>query len=301
MSTPNNVIIFGPSGDVGSATALQAYQEGAKVTLAMRDPTKHLPSLTGIDVDRVQADLTDPETIKTAVRQSGAKCAFIYAILGTSDHMRASIEALKEAGIEMPVLLSSYSIQSNIRSLSPDDHVPWVHAQVEISLEEVYGKNGFVAVRPNHFASNILWFKAGIQAGEVRHANPEAEYDWISPDDVGRVCGSILARGLKERVVWLMGSEKMALRDAIKIVTHTFEREIKVTRITAEEALDEFQRHGTPEGTARWIVRYITEDAGYEFKTPVFEEAASNILKYTHRAPARFDQWVHENLQKLKE
>jgi NAD(P)-dependent dehydrogenase (short-subunit alcohol dehydrogenase family) len=300
MSAPNSVIIFGPTGDVGSAAALQAYKEGAKVTLAMRDTTKHIPSLSGITADRVEADLTKPETIRAAVRQSGAKSAFIYAILGTSDHMRASLEALKEAGIDMPVLLSSYSIQSDIRSVSPDDHVPWVHAQVEISLEEIYGKECFVAVRPNYFASNILWFKAGIHAGEVRHANPEAEYDWISPQDIGRVCGSILARGMKQRIVWLMGSEKMALKDAVGVVARALGREIKVTKITAEEALEEFLKNGTPEHTARWIVRYITEDAGYEFKTAVVEEARGNVLKYTHRVPVQFDQWVDGDLAKFE-
>ncbi|KAF3388647.1 Nitrogen metabolite regulation-like protein bik4 [Penicillium rolfsii] len=300
MSAPHSVIIFGPSGDVGSAAALQAYREGAKVTLAMRDKTKSIPSLSGIDADRVEADLTKPETIKAAVRQSKAKSAFIYAIFGTSDHMHASIEALKEAGIEIPVVLSSYSVQTDIRSVSPDDHVPWVHAQVEISLEEIYGKNGFVAVRPNYFASNILWFKAGIQAAEVQHANPEAEYDWISPDDIGRVCGSILARGLKPRIVWLMGSEKMAFEDAIGVVARALGRAIKVTRIAAEEALEQFLRNGTPEPTARWIVRYITENAGYEFKTAVAEEARGNVLKCTHRVPVKFDQWVSGNLARLR-
>lgn len=300
MSTPNSIIIFGPTGDVGSAAALQAYKEGAKVTLAMRDTTKSIPSLSGITADRVEADLTKPETVKAAVRQSRAKSAFIYAIFGTSDHMRASIVALKEAGIEVPVLLSSYSIQTNIRSVSPDDHVPWVHAQVEISLDEIYGKDGFIAVRPNYFSSNILWFTAGILAGEVRHANPEAEYDWISPEDIGRVCGSILARGLKHRIVWLMGSERMALKDAIGVVARALGREIKVTKITAEEALDEFLKNGTPEHTARWIVRYITEDAGFEFKTAVVEEARGNVLKYTNRVPVKFDQWVDGNLARFE-
>ncbi|KAJ5380626.1 uncharacterized protein N7496_003054 [Penicillium cataractarum] len=300
MSTPNSVIIFGPTGSVGSATALQAYQDGVKVTLAMRDPTKPIPALSGINAERVQADLTKPETIKPAVHQSGAKSAFIYVIFGTPDHMRASIVALKEAGVEMIVLLSSYTIQTDIHSVSPDDHVPWVHAQVEISLEEIYGKGGFVAVRPNYFASNILWFKAGIQAGQVRHANPEAEYDWISPEDIGRVCGSILARGLKDRVVWLMGAEKMALKDAVGVVSRALGREITVTKISAEEALEELQKNGTPEGTARWIVRYITENAGYEFKTTVVEEARGNILKYSHRVPVRFDQWVGENIRKFE-
>lgn len=298
--SPANVIVFGPSGAVGSAAALQAYQEGAKITLAMRDPTKQIPSLTGITADRVQADLTQPETIKAAVQQSGANSAFIYAIFGTLDHMRASIVALKEAGIERIVLLSSYSIQCDIRAMTPDDFIPWVHAQVEISLEDVYGKGNFVAVRPNHFASNILWFKSGFETGEIQHPNPEAEYDWISPGDIGRVCGSILARGLTQPIVWLMGPEKMALRDAIGVVTRALGKDVKITKISAEDALVDFQKKGIPEPTTRWLVKYVTDDAGYEFKTNVYEEARGNILKYTHREPVKFEQWADENLQRFK-
>lgn len=297
--SPSNVIVFGPSGDVGSAAALQAYDEGAKVTLAMRNPTKQIPSLIVITADRVQADLTQPETIKAAVHQSGAKSAFIYAIFGTSDHMRASIVALKEAGIERIVLLSSYTIQCDIRAITPDDFIPWVHAQVEISLEDVYGKGNFVAVRPNYFASNILWFKSAIETGEIQHPNPEAEYDWISPGDIGRVCGSILARGLAQPIVWLMGPEKMALKDAIGVVTRALEKDVKTTKISAEEALVDFQKKGMPEPTARWLVKCVTEDAGYEFQTTVYEEARGNIFKYTHQEPVKFEQWVDGNLHKF--
>ncbi|KAJ5168593.1 uncharacterized protein N7482_004187 [Penicillium canariense] len=300
MSACNNVIIFGPTGSVGAAAALQAHREGAKITLAMRDTTKPIPSLSGISADKIEADLTKPETVKSAVRQSGAKIAFIYAIFGTSDHMRASIVALKQAGIETPVLLSSYSIQSDIYSVSPNDYVPWVHAQVEICLEEVFGKAGYVSVRPAYFASNTLWFQAGIQAGEVRHANPEAEYDWISPEDIGRVCGSILAQGPRQSTVWLLAPQRISLRAAIGLIGGTIGKEIKVTKIPAQEALAAFQQNGTPEEVAKWIVRYITKDAGYEFRSHVYEEAVATLLTYTQNTPVTLQQWLEENTHQFE-
>lgn len=63
MAAPRDVIIFGATGRIGSTAALRAYQEGAKITLAMRDPSKPIPSLGDILVEKVWADLTEPETV----------------------------------------------------------------------------------------------------------------------------------------------------------------------------------------------------------------------------------------------
>jgi uncharacterized protein YbjT (DUF2867 family) len=40
------VIVFGPTGNIGSITAQTASKKGAKVYLAMRDPKKTIPGLS---------------------------------------------------------------------------------------------------------------------------------------------------------------------------------------------------------------------------------------------------------------
>lgn len=155
MAAPRNVIIFGATGGVGSAAALKAYQEGTKVTLAMRDPSKPTASLGGILAEKVQADLSQPETVRTAVRQSGARTAFVYAILAMPDGMRSTFVALKEGGIESVVLLSSFAVQGDLHAIPPTDIVPYAFAMVEIALEDVFGGR-WSAVRPGYFASNVL-------------------------------------------------------------------------------------------------------------------------------------------------
>ena len=37
------VIVFGPTGNIGSVAAVTAQEKGAKVYLAMRDPKKTIP------------------------------------------------------------------------------------------------------------------------------------------------------------------------------------------------------------------------------------------------------------------
>ncbi|KAF7570994.1 hypothetical protein PtrSN002B_002949 [Pyrenophora tritici-repentis] len=56
----------------------------------MRDMKKELKGIKEGNEDRfirVQADLTKPETIKEAVKTSGANKAFVYVIFESQDHM----------------------------------------------------------------------------------------------------------------------------------------------------------------------------------------------------------------------
>ena len=112
MSSP--VLVFGPTGAVGSAVAVEARKRGAKVGLAMRDTSK---KIQGIEEEgnkdsyiRVQADLSKPDTIDHAVKVSGAKSAFVYVVHQAQDSMRSSFEALKSAGVSYVVLLSTLKV-----------------------------------------------------------------------------------------------------------------------------------------------------------------------------------------------
>lgn len=310
----SNTIIFGPTGHVGSAVTRNIHHYGAKtVFLAMRYPQKPIPGLS-LDQEqersfqRVQADLTKPETIHAAVEKSGAKRAFIYMARGSSDNMRSSIEALKSAGIEYVVFLSSVSVQGDIRSIQPSKIIAWPHAQVEINLEEIFGRKGFVAVRPAFFASNAMWWKRMICEGEVKLVYPEAKLDWISPGDIGRVCAALLAGGLRpvdeadeRNFVRLYGPELVSQRDAFGIIGRAIGKDIKVTQLDEHEALEVFEKEiGMPGLMGKSIINFLKMRAGIEESDradqgPAYEEAVSNVPKYAGGQPTRFEEWVEEN------
>ena len=102
MST---VIVFGPTGKVGSQVALHVALAGHKAVLAMRDPSKSIPLLESDsnNYTRVKADLSDPASVSAAVKETEAKSAFVYVPPGTRDGLRATLEALKDAGIDFVV------------------------------------------------------------------------------------------------------------------------------------------------------------------------------------------------------
>jgi hypothetical protein len=109
--------------------------------------------------------------------------------------MQATIEACKAASISFIVFLSSFTVKGELHAISPEDRIPYIHARVEANLEEVNGPKNYVALRPGAFATNTLRWGAGLRPGTVDLDNPETRYDFITPVDMGRVAGSILARG----------------------------------------------------------------------------------------------------------
>jgi uncharacterized protein YbjT (DUF2867 family) len=313
---PLKTIVFGPTGRVGSAASRAARKEGVDVVLAMRDSKKSIPSLTTEEesqggYERVEADLTNPKTVQAAVEKTAAKRAFIYIAWESQDGMKGSVAALKSAGIEFVVLLSSWSVEGDIRAIQPDDFVGWVHAQVEISLLDVFGPGGYVAIRPAWFASNSFWYKNQIPSGEVKLAYPEPEYDWVSPDDIGALAGKCLVQGPKilditdeSNVVFLAGPERLSQRDAIGIISKVIGKHVKVTRVDESEGLAVFVKTtGMPETLAQQLLegqKLLDEVEGAAiFHRHRYPAASSNIQRHLARPPIRFPEWVKTNRQEF--
>jgi uncharacterized protein YbjT (DUF2867 family) len=308
------VIVFGPTGGVASATARTAHEHGAKVYLAMRDASKSIPALDGgpaaaSTFERVQADLTKPDTVRAAVSQTGAKRAFIYRVIGTEDNMKATIEGLKATGIELVVMLSSYSVQGDPRAVPQSDFIPYSHAQVEVNLDDVFGSKGYVAVRPAWFASNARQWGAAIrEKGERSILYPDVIFDWISPADVGRVCGAILARGPRgvhgtdeQNVVNLCGPQLLSQRDAVAVIGKAIGKDIKVSDADEDEGLKIFtEEYKLPPPVAKYIVgnmRKAASDEDKRFEGPRYEDALGNVQKYSGQPPMKFAEWAEDNKQ----
>ena len=305
----NKVIIFGPTGGVGSATALAAQKQGVKVFLAMRDTSKSIPQLSSSQeqaggFERVEADLTKPDSVSAAVSKTGAKHAFIYLVFGSPDNLKSSIEALKSSGIEFVVFLSSFGIRGEKTTVQPDDPIAYLHAQVEIHLEEAFGPQGYVAVRPAYFASNSKRWKSTIGSGELKILYPDAKFDWISPEDIGTVCGNIVAGGWQaasgKTIVGLVGPQMTSQRDAVAAIGKGIGRELKVTEIDEETGLQQLLDSNVPKFIAEHLVKVQRErnaETDGWFEGPAYEEGVANVAKYVGREPTKFAEWVAKNKQ----
>ncbi|KAH7321958.1 putative NAD(P)H azoreductase [Rhexocercosporidium sp. MPI-PUGE-AT-0058] len=273
------VIVFGPTGNNGSVAAQIAHQNGAKVWLAMRDPSKAIPGLTpdaekAGNYSRVQADLSKPDTVAAAVKTSGATRAFIYVAQGTKDYMKGTAEALKAAGIEFVVLLSSYTIGHTPQAdVQPSESIPYAHARLEVTLDE------------------------------VTMYTPGFKIDCITPVDIGGVIGTILAEGLPrdgQRKIFLYGPQILSQKQGLEIIGEVLGKEIKVTGIDPEEALAQYLAKGAPRPMAEYLIRELgdtdpeLEDGSWLAN---YKEGIENVKKYTGKPATGLRVWVEANAE----
>lgn len=299
---PNQVLVFGPTGQVGRHVALTAHRAGARVALAMRDPSKSIPGLSN-DFARVQADLTDPASLMTAVTTTNSTHAFIYLPFNTPDFMRAAAEALHSAGISFVVFLSSYTITTSIDAVTPDHPISYGHAQVEKNLRDVFGPGGYVAVRAGYFASNTKLWKEQLAKGEMRIKCPEAKFDFISAEDVGSVAGVVLARGPKtvqgKGYVEVIGRKLISQMEAAKVLGQALGKELKFVQPDEEEVVREIMREmHCPEPVARYLSQVFErrekgEDGMY--LGVEYDEAGRNIERFLGRGQIQFQEWAEGN------
>jgi NAD(P)-dependent dehydrogenase (short-subunit alcohol dehydrogenase family) len=302
-----SVIIFGPTGQVGSVAARTAAELGAKVWLAMRDIKKSIPGLSedeerSWDIQRIQADLQDPVTVSQAVKTSGAKRVFIYLVHGASDHMKGTIAVLKASGIEFVVFLSSFTIPANknLRDIPASDILPHVHAQVEANLDDTFGSDNYVAVRPGCFITNSLSEKNGIVANKVKMYGGEFEQDNIVPSDIGRVVGNILVSGPRDgqKKVYLYGPEVLSLHDTIAKIGKTLGKDLSITALGSEEGYERYLSFGMPDAHAKYMVKILGTkgpDKGNGERFPNYKEGVNNVKLYTGKPSTSLEEWVKEN------
>lgn len=307
MAAPN-VIVFGPSGAVGSATARAAHELGAKVTLAMRDTKKRIPGLDGTTekgsgFERIQADLNNPDTVQHAVSSTKAKRAFIYIAQRSPDNMKSTIQALKSVGIELVVLLSSFTIRGEPEDVEASEVVPYLHAQVEITLKEVFGPGGYVAARPGSFASNTRQYKEGIESGLVKIHAPDATVDAIAPEDIGRACGTVLVKGPLEKTpaMYLYGPQLISQAECVKTIAKVLGKSPIIETMERVEAYKKFtEQRRWPAPLAEYMLKQsgVVDPArslvcGY----PVGADELSSVEKYTGKKAIKFEEWVEQNKQ----
>ena len=301
------VIVFGPTGNIGSITAQTASKKGAKVYLAMRDPTKTIPGLSqeaerAGKYERLQADLTDADSIRAAVQKSGAQAAFLYLAFGSPDHMQSAFQALKDGGIQKVVFLSSFTVpKDHLEDVQPADMISYVHAQAELSLRKVFAKDQLVAIRPGSFATNALHNKAGIDERRVKILSPERESDWITNDDMGEVSGTVLVEGQRDSqdVIYLFGPDMLSQKSGFEIIGKVLGERIEVVDVKADEALQEYLRGGMPEPIAKYLISVIektgSNGGAMDLGPGRHEEGVATVKKYTGHPALGFEEWAARN------
>lgn len=297
----DNVIIFGPTGAVGSSVAQEASARGAKVWLAMRDTSKTISDLDESrgSFSRIQADLSDPSSITKAIQESKAKAAFFYLVHGSQDGMKSAVSTMKEAGIEYAVFLSSYTINpgEDLASVPQERFIPKIHANVELNLEQV--GLAHTALRPGYFAYNVFnnFLDRKSEPWTVTALNGSGSFpgDCIVPKDIGRVGGAVLVNRPSDKdkeTVYIYGPELLTMEEQIEIVKKISGKEIQFNYQDEDAYRKTLTAKGFPPGIINYFIKAAGDNTPAVERYPGYETAKSNVKDYSGHQSTSFGEFV---------
>ncbi|KAH8723721.1 hypothetical protein GQ44DRAFT_750778 [Phaeosphaeriaceae sp. PMI808] len=264
--------------------ALPLLKHTSAALLAKRDTNK---TISGLKEDgkytRVVADLSKPETLKRAVQQSSA----------SPNSMRSAFVALKVAGITYIVLLSSYSVKG---AAGDEANLQGIIRAVQSKTKSALEESGipFTTVRPAYFNTNTLWNVEEIKKGEVEILSPNFMFDYISPDDIGAVCGAILVaeRLRTTKPIYLCGPMLMSQKDAHGVLARVLGCKTDVKETNEARFYEKFSY--MPKHVLDSLVETMRGgDNGREaYPEELYNKAVANICKYLEREPTSFEDWA---------
>ncbi|KAJ1559328.1 hypothetical protein HK405_011059 [Cladochytrium tenue] len=302
------VIVFGATGEVGKRAAATAAGplHGLDVVLAVRNPDKPVDANIA-HLRRLQADLADPASVERAAAAAGAVAAFVYVVFDAADGMAGVFRALRSAGVEHVVLLSSSSITHELQLLGDgagladvpaSEKIAYLHARAEAAALAVPGL-AVTALRPGSFASNTAaaWRPQIQHYGRVALAYPDVPMAHIASADIGDVAAAALAvahpAAGSHTVVDLVGGSKVTSREAVAIVARALGREIAVDELSEAEYVQRFSAW-VPAAALQVSMKLfrLLQEGQHDFESP---EYAKNVQTWAGHPAMTYADWLEAN------
>lgn len=271
-------VVFGARGNVGRHVAAGLLAAGEQVRVTSRNP-----ATAGFDsgVQVVAADLEQPATIPAAL--AGAAKVFLYA---KPAGIQGFVQAALAAGIRHVVLLSSGAV---INADAEHNPIARQHRTVELAIE----RSGleWTFVRPGMFATNTRWWWTESIRTEnaVRLPYPDAQTAPVHEKDMAALAVTALTEpGHGHQAYAVYGPQSLTLRRQVECIGAATGREIRLEKISPEQARTELGRR-MPPTVAETILRAWAAGNGIPARTSVIVE------KITAHPAHTFAQWAADH------
>jgi uncharacterized protein YbjT (DUF2867 family) len=277
--SPVVFFVTGATGNAGGAVVRALRAAGQPVRALVRDGGSAPDG-----AEAVVGDLNRPETFSDAL--AGVQGVFLLA---GYDRMDELLSAIREAGAERIVLLSSSSAPSGDLS----NAVARYHIESERRVRESGVKWTFL--QPNSFMSNTFRWLGQLRNGDVvRLPFAGVRVATIDPDDLGAVAAAALTDGGHEgRSYRLSGPESLLPEDQVAIVARVLERDVRFQAQTDEEAREEMSANMPPQYVDAFMRFFVDGTLDESQVLPSVEEV-------TGRPPRTFERWAQAHAEALR-
>ncbi|WP_055713524.1 NAD(P)H-binding protein [Streptomyces torulosus] len=209
------ILVTGATGTIGSHVVRLLTERGVPFRAMSR---RERPG-------GVRADFEDPASLADAV--AGVDSVFLVTVppVPTADHDLALLTAARAAGVRKIVKLSAIGSGERFEGATVG---AW-----HLAAEEAIEAGGFVwtMLRPPSFASNLLWHRALIRAGEpIPDLTGDSRQAVVDPRDVAAVAVAALTGDAHDgRRYDLTGPELLTFAEQAAILERVLERPVRTT------------------------------------------------------------------------
>lgn len=246
------IAITTPTGNIGSKVVSLLLEQGADLTLLLRNPNKLDPAVRS-RVKIHQGEQQDAEFVRRATE--GAEASFWVSPDDTStddvhgryeELGRSAAEAVKANGIPYVVVISSAG--AHLPHAGPISGI----GQVENHLKTTDAN--IVFLRPSYFMENTL-----MQLDAIRHQNSlygiepnDLPYSHIATQDIAAVAARLLQNRTwtGKAVRGLHGPEDLTYQQIAQTLGDAAGRPIQYVQISAEQAKKSYLEMGMSEAFA---------------------------------------------------
>ncbi len=264
------IVVTGATGNVGRPLVQALKNAGEQVTAVSRRITEAN--------NAIQADLTNPETLKPAL--DGAKAIFLLTAADflANGNLENVLEVIKEAGVPRVVLLSSQGVATK---------------RHPSHLEDTVTRSGldWTILRPGNFASNAFQWAESIRTQRTMAA-PYADVALpaVDPQDVAEVAAAALRDPNHGGAIYtLTGPAAISPRQQAEAIEASLGEPVRFIELSREEARANMLAYMPPP---------VADSTLDILGAPTTEElqVSSDVQQVLGRPAHTFADWVSRNV-----
>ncbi|AZM49329.1 NAD(P)-dependent oxidoreductase [Streptomyces sp. WAC 06738] len=258
------ILVTGATGTIGSHVVRLLTERGVPFRAMSR---RELPG-------GVRADFDDPASLARAVADVDAVFLVTVPPVPTADHDVALVTAARAAGVRKIVKLSAIGSGERFDGATVG---AW-HLAGEKAIEA--SGLAWTMLRPPSFASNFLWYRTAIQAGEpVPNLTGDSRQAVVDPGDVAAVAVAALTGDAHDGQRYdVTGPELLTFADQAAILERVLERPVGT--------IDAHVSDGLPAEVVTGIGWARAGGAAY---------ATDHVPRILGRPARTFEQWARDH------